>query len=475
VQRLTAQDLMSVWTDERGWSQDIGCLAVLEGGDLLDPDGRFDIDAARHHIGRRLHLLPRSRQILHRPRLGLGWPLWVDAPSIDLGHHVREVRVAPPADRASLLLAVEQARHQPFDRSRPLWGMWFFTGLAENRVWLYIRLHHSIADGVAGVAALTAFVDLEPVPPDPPALAPPPWKPAPSPSSRDLLEDNLRRHLEAIRRAVTGIVHPIRTLRRSRAGWPALREAFGERVPRPSFNASAIGPHRRFALVPGDLTAVKRVARANQAKVNDVLMTVITDGLRALLVARGEPVEGVTLRAFVPVSLHTEGPAEASGNLDGGMFVPLPVGEADAGRRLRWIARRTGELKQTNRPPGGTLFRNRPIQRLATRLAPRQRAMNIYVANVPGPPMPLYFAGAAIRTMFPVVPLLGNVSIGIGALSYAGQFNVTVVADRDLCPDLDVFVEGLERSRDRLMGVVDRAVEHAPLGAGAAGSGSLAG
>jgi diacylglycerol O-acyltransferase / wax synthase len=48
------------------------------------------------------------------------------------------------------------------------------------------------------------------------------------------------------------------------------------------------------------------------------------------------------------------------------------------------------------------------------------------------------------------VPILGNVSLGVGALSYAGQFNITAVADRDLCPDLEVFVNGMRSSLDAL-------------------------
>jgi hypothetical protein len=81
---------------------------------------------------------------------------------------------------------------------------------------------------------------------------------------------------------------------------------------------------------------------------------------------------------------------------------------------------------------------------------PRQRFMNAYVANVPGPPNPLYFAGASLLEIFPIVPITANISIGVGALSYAGQFNITVVADRELCPDLEVFAAGLHRSLERL-------------------------
>ena len=83
-------------------------------------------------------------------------------------------------------------------------------------------------------------------------------------------------------------------------------------------------------------------------------------------------------------------------------------------------------------------------------LMPRQRFMNAYVADVPGPPIPLYLAGAPVLELFPVVPIMGNMSIGVGALSYAGQLNITAVADRDVCPDLEAFMGGVRRSLQAL-------------------------
>jgi len=129
------------------------------------------------------------------------------------------------------------------------------------------------------------------------------------------------------------------------------------------------------------------------------------------------------------------------------MIVPLPIGEPDPVPRLSLIAADTAARKKKSRPPGSTLFRNAAIQRAFLRHAARQRLMNIYVANVPGPPVPLYLAGALLLEVFPIVPIMGNVPLGIGALSYAGQFNITVVADRDGCPDAAVFTEGLQAAR----------------------------
>jgi len=459
MERLRAQDLMMVWPEEMGWSQDIGALMILDAGGLLDADGHVSIATAREHVGRRLHLVPRFRQLLHRPSFGLGWPLWVDAPEIALDQHVRVFPLDAPTDDDQVLSAVEELRRRRLNQSRPLWEMWFLPGLADRRVGLYMKLHHAVADGMAGIAALGAFLD--PVP-DPPETTPPPWVPAPAPTARELFEDNVRRGLRGFDRLLDKLAYPVESLRAARRGWPAVKEAFfEERAPRTSLN-SRVGWHRRLAVIRGDLDLAKRIAHTHGAKVNDVVLTAVAGGLRRLFRSRGEGIDGLRLRAFVPVSLHREG--EAAGNLDGGMVVPLPIGESRDVERLRTIAAETAARKEKARPPGGTLFRNIPIQRAALRLAPYQRLMNTYVANLPGPPVPLYFAGARVLEVFPVVPILGNVTIGVGALSYAGQFNVTVVADRERCPDLERFIEGVRGSLEVLEESASREPEIAVQG-----------
>lgn len=436
-----------VLPDDFGWPQDIGALGILDGSRLLEAGGRVPIEAVRERIGGRLHLVPRFRQVLHIPRRGLGWPLWVDAPAFDIADHVAVVPRGAPAGEAELLVACEELWWRRLDRSRPLWQMWFLPGLAEERVGLVMKVHHAIADGVAGVAAFGAFLDLSA---DAPAPSPPPWTPAPPPSGRELLGDNLRRRIHGCQGLLSGLAHPARTVRGVRRAWPAARETFGEgRAPRTSLNRP-IGPGRTLAIVRSSLDQVKGIAHAHGATVNDVLLAAVAGGLRSLLGSRGEPVGELILRAFVPVSLHREQAGQARGNLDGGMIVPLPVGEPDPVRRLSLIAAETAARKKKSRPPAGTLFRNAAIQRAVLHHAARQRLMNIYIANVPGPPVPLYLAGAPMLEVFPVVPIMGNVPLGIGALSYAGQFNITVVADRDGCPDAAVFTQGLRAALEEL-------------------------
>jgi WS/DGAT/MGAT family acyltransferase len=449
LDRLSADDRLILWPDAV-WPQDVGALAILDGGNLLDTDGSFRIDAARDAIERRLHLLPRFRQILYEPRRGLGGPLWVDSGAFDPRDHVRVAPVPTPGDEAQLLAVVEDLRRRRLDRSRPLWEMWFLPGLPEARVGLFVRLHHVVADGLAGMTSVAALLDAGP---DTAAAPPQPWAPAPWPSARDLFVDNLRYRVGDLGRVFSALGHPGHALRGFGAAWPTLHELLAEEPgPKTSLHR-LIGPRRNLALVRGSVDAVKEAAHGHEAKVNDVLLTVIAGGLHGLLQSRGEPVDDLELPIYVPVSLRRQRAGQEGGNLITQMVVPLPLSESDPARRLRRIAAATAERKAMARPSLGTMFRNRIVGGVMLKLVARQR-VNVVSADLPGPVRPLYFAGARLLEVFPLLNLIGTVSLGVGALSYAGQFNIMVVADADSYPDLDVFAAAVQDQLRMLTGWV---------------------
>jgi diacylglycerol O-acyltransferase len=224
LERLSAEDRLILWPD-KVWPQDIGAVGVLDGSSLIDSDGSFRIEAAKQAIEGRLHLLRRFRQVLYVPRRGLGGPLWVDAPAFNLNDHIRVERLHASADEAELLRAVARLRRRSLDRSRPLWEMWFLPGLPANRIGWFVRLHHVVADGIAGVAELGALLDAAP---SSAAAAAQPWAPAPWPSVRALLLDNLRRQIAKLSSGLRGLTHPAAILHRAGAGIPALRELLAQ-------------------------------------------------------------------------------------------------------------------------------------------------------------------------------------------------------------------------------------------------------
>ena len=203
-------------------------LAVLDGSGLFDADGRFRLEAVQETIRSRLHLVPRLRQLLYLPGPGLGRPLWVDAPAFDIREHVRVEPLAGPEDEAALLAAAEELRRLRLDHSRPLWMMWLLPGLPGRRVGMFVKLHHVLADGMASIATMAAFLDTEP---SAAGVSAPLWTPTPPwPSNRDLAADNVRAHVAATGRAASAVVHPLATARRVVATWPART---GGRCPRP--------------------------------------------------------------------------------------------------------------------------------------------------------------------------------------------------------------------------------------------------
>src|SRR4249920_3055428 len=103
MDRLSAQDLITLWPDEVGWLQDMGALAVLDGGRPAEASGGALADVVRATVGGRLHQAPRLRQVIYAPPPGLGRPLWVDAPRFDISQHVRVHPVPPPGDEVALL------------------------------------------------------------------------------------------------------------------------------------------------------------------------------------------------------------------------------------------------------------------------------------------------------------------------------------------------------------------------------------
>lgn len=73
--------------------------------------------------------------------------------------------------------------------------------------------------------------------------------------------------------------------------------------------------------------------------------------------------------------------------------------------------------------------------------------VNVTSASIAGPKLPLYLAGARVVEVVPVLPLIGNVPLGVGALSYAGTFNIAVVCDKAAYPDIEIFASSV---RDEL-------------------------
>jgi len=99
---------------------------------------------------------------VHFPGPLLGRPLWVDDDRFDIHQHVYQTAVDPPGGDTELLDAAVRICGGLLDRARPLWELWFLTGLTGGRVGVLLKLHHSVADGIAAVAVMASLFDTGP-------------------------------------------------------------------------------------------------------------------------------------------------------------------------------------------------------------------------------------------------------------------------------------------------------------------------
>ncbi len=445
--RLSLVDQSALKIERADTPAHIAGLCILSAGPLLDANGALNLDMIKRRLARRLDSAPALRKIVQSaPPLG-GAPLWVDDSQFSIDRHIFAARLAPPGDRAILLRTVELVLRQLLDRSHPLWEIWFFTGLEDGKVGMLVKVHHALADAAAAVTLMGALLDLTPDAPDPPATA---WIPAPAPSARALVRDHLDRRLVSIR---STLAHPTQVTRGAGA---ALNETvrFLQRLnaaPRTSLNGY-FAEDCRLCAISLDLNVARKVARTRRAKVNDVVLSAVSGGLRELLIARGEPVAGVELTALVPATMRATQITGQVGNDLGLLLIKLPIGEPDALGRLLRVMALTKAAKATQRPEyisqvlgiGSAFGLVRPFLAL-------QRMINVFVTNVPGPPVPLYFLGAKIEEVLPIIGPGGNVSLMVSAFSYCGRLSLLLYVRASAYPDIEALVGGMQRSWDDLV------------------------
>ena len=448
LERLTPLDVSNLRIEGHGLPMNVAALAVLEGRGLLDASGELDLEAIRARIGQRLQLAPRLRQRLYRPGFGLGAPVWADDADFDIGRHVGTRHIPAGGGEEALLAACVELNARPFDQAHPLWEMWLLTGTADGRVAMLIRFHHVLADGMAALLLLGTLFDAAPVDssPEAPESQGSPWAARPVPARSELLGDELRRSITGLRRGLDKIEHPRRTVAPASTFFhQALQLAREGRAPSTSLNRPVSRQHH-VLLVRADLEQARQVAHAHNATINDVVLCTIAGGARALLASRGELPRRLELKVSVAASVRAATSTSQAGNLVGVLIVPVPVDEEDPIRRLEQIARATAERKRL--PPYQPAARL--LQRWMIRTMNRQRRINLLMSNLPGPPQPMYFAGAKILELFQIGVVQGNVAVQVGALSYAGQLNLDIVADASLVPDLTVFAAGMTEDLKRM-------------------------
>lgn len=471
MRQLTGLDAQFLALENARQAGHVGALAILDPS--TRPTGRLELGDVMALIEERLPLLPPFRWRLKQVPFGLDYPYWIDDPDFDLEYHVRELALAAPATDAKLAEQVNRIFSRPLDRSRPLWEAYVIQGLADGRVGLLTKIHHSAIDGLSGAEIMGTLLDVSPEGGPPRPAVSPAGESEPGelemlargvlgapryvervlrglPSTLPNLEDvQIFADLPGAKRLGRTTNRVVRTLRRRPS---RVLERTNLTPPRTSFNGR-VSPHRRYAFGQLSLDDVKAVKNHYGVTVNDVVVSVCASVVRRWLIAHRE-LPDRPLVAQVPVSVRSETQRGSYGNRIGMMSVPLMTNEPDAVARLRHTHEALVVAKDRHRAlpaqllQDATQFIPPALFSRASRVtfslaAARKPIWNLVVSNVPGPQVPLYLAGARLQANYPVSVITDGMGLNITVMSYRGHLDFGIVADREQMRDVWKLIEWL--------------------------------
>lgn len=373
----------------------------------------------------------RLRVSLYRNPL----PVWVEDDDVDLEYHVRHAALPWPGGERELGELVGRLQSTPLDLSRSPWECTIIEGLEGDRFALFIKIHHSLIDGISGMKLLQRAMSADPkksltLPPfwaagsEPRAPRPPRTAPAQTLAG-------------ALAAALGGLTEQVRSL-------PQLAAAFGEMVRRVGdpgaglavpFDAplsmlnGRVREKRRFATQQFPMERLRAVAAAGGCTLNDVVLAICGGALRRFLLERDSLPEK-SLTAGIPVSVRPKDD-EGTGNAISFIVATLGTDLDDAGVRLKAIRTSVQHAKAHVQ----SLPRQAMMQYTMLLMAPtvitllagvggRTRPMfNVTISNVPGPERPLYFRGAELVAIYPASIVTHGQALNITCESYAGSMN----------------------------------------------------
>ncbi|HPG26312.1 MAG TPA: wax ester/triacylglycerol synthase family O-acyltransferase [Myxococcota bacterium] len=445
--RLSSQDNSFLLWETGNIRMHVASCNIFDVGPLRTAEGGVDIDLVKRATESYLHLVPRYRQRIHRIPV-FDHHVWVDDPHFDLDYHIRHTALPRPGTLAQLKNLVARVMAQPLDRRRPLWETWIVEGLGGGDQFAMItKIHHCMIDGASGVDL--AQVLFTPSPEARELDEPERFRPRPAPRRLELWLDETKRH-------VGTPVAVARDVRRFAETTEDLREEVGTRFRAVSrllgmgMNADPtplngrVGPHRRFEWISCRLDDLKAMRKGLGCSINDVVLTIVTGAVREYLITKGVDLESIEFKVSTPVSVRREEDKGQMGNHVSSWIIPLPIQEADPKKQLELIHDLTEELKETNQAIGVQMMNQIQEWTPSVLLSLGAQAMggpiNSIVTNVPGPQIPLYLHGARLRALYPAVPLMEGMGLGIALTSYAGTMGIGFHCDPDLVPDIDLFV-----------------------------------
>lgn len=466
---LSSGDALFLYFERQGQPVNVASVNVFEGVIALDRCIEF--------IESRLPLIPRYLQRVVTAPYNIDLPTWEFDPSFDIRNHVRELTLERGTE-AEFKAVAGKILSTALDRKRPLWDFTLLHGLKGNRTGAILRMHHCLADGIAGVGLMNALMDPSPTPL--PAKAkehlPPPPRPA---GQKSLLDDLITSSMTTIKRFLAA-ESELLTLAKQAVAGPEKQSGTGETKGEPGkpevpfslldevarvlpemgtppdrlpFNVVCRGPQKfNWAEIP--LAEIKAVKDACGATVNDVVLATVTSTVRRYAELHGVQVEGRRLRIIVPVNVRGEGKAGEFGNRITFFPVDIPLDIEESPQLIDAVRAAVMRVRNAHLPELvgllGTWIGAIPtaLQAIVGPVASQLplSLCNLICTNVPGPQTPLYFFGHRMLSCYPYVPIGGEMGMNCAILSYDGVAYFGFTGDAHAIADLKVLDKILNTS-----------------------------
>jgi diacylglycerol O-acyltransferase len=453
MQRLDGMDASFVYLDTPAAPLQVGMTCVFDPSTA--PDG-YSFARVRRLVADRLHLIPPFRRRLVEVPAHLHRPGWIEDPDFDLDEHLHRVRLPSPGGISELERFAADVVSRPLDPQRPPWEMHIVEGLEGGMVGSVTKMHHAAVDGVSGAELTATLLDLDP---EPGPVAPPgtPWRPAAPPSRLSLAAGAVRELLRqpaaagsVLARTARAALRLVRHNRRPETTPPPGPFA----APRSAYNAP-VTARRHVSFAQIDLDDVRRIKDAAGVTINDVVLAVCAAALRGHLDDHGG-VPGQPLVAAVPVSVRADEEGAMTSNHLSAMLVQLGTTIDEPMARLHAIAESSRAAKTQHQVLGPDTFSQladvTPPALLAATGALESRfnvlgrippLCNLIVSNFPGPPFPLYCAGARMVAAYPMGPLGLGTALNITVQSYLDTLWFGIVACPDVVPEPETLAAGI--------------------------------
>jgi diacylglycerol O-acyltransferase / wax synthase len=434
--RLNPLDASWLYTESRATPMHVGALLPfkLPDGAPKDFGRRLIADLKKHPQ----FAAPWNRR-LKSSILKMPIHYWVEDDDIDLEAHLRHAALPHPGGERELGELIARLHSQPLDLTRPPWECTLIEGLEGNRFAFFIKMHHSLIDGVSGMKLLQRTM------PDDAAKSltmPPFWavgltparknaKPIPERDTSAATFANVAASaIEALRGQIGTVPQLLlafgKLLRTGGATDENLQVPFG--APSSVLNGR-VRSKRRFATQQIQIDRMKAVAEAAGCTLNDIVLATCGGALRRFLDDGGDLPER-SLTAGIPVSVRPKDD-ENTGNAITFIIATLGTNIEDPLERLMAIRASVQSAKAHVQSLPRQAMTQYTIALMAptlltllTGLGGRTRPMfNITISNVPGPEKPIYFRGAQMLGSFPASIVAHGQALNITCQSYAGTMD----------------------------------------------------